>query len=869
MNKRIKRKISVLLVVTMIASLFSGTAMAKEAKTNGGLFKGTPEVWISEGNQLEQILEVATPADALLATDSEATVVPELFELVVMDEGLSVSKPETIATPSVATPANAKVTLSADGSSYAGNVTVRYNWFKDGVVGIKQGESLPLEISSWADGVDADVSSTDPKIVNVSNAEGSWKAIVAADANVGKEVEIRATANGKIVGKTYVVVDNGAEKDKIPFFKGKSEFLDVNTTGYFELADEMNAKLDADLASKITLVSSNPDAVEVAEHPVQMETGEWRAQITTKVSGETAKITASYSGSDFVLTKNTIEITVGMNPDTREDFFEEDTMTIVRGSEKELKLVGTMSNAIQAGDAVLTCNPAGAVVLSGRSNEDQTFVHANEVGIATLTIHMGEAWDSCEVRVVSDKKLLELEEDQYDTVVVYLGAKLPEEVMLTQEALDLLAENDGNSEIEVVEKAIVDVSLDMNDEDRLLIEGREVGSTEVFFTIGEYTDFFTVVVNEDPLKILEEILDQIIDIDPDAELTDEQIDIVISAASKMQEIDISQIKEDDDNLEPLMEQVEVLEKLILKANPNLAVSDPEVISSKVKGIIVAGLALSLDPFSENKTEAKLKLEDTTVPRSVMNFVATDGSKVSDAAVALNIDLLIDGKEQQPKAPIRVTMPIPEGLGDDLVIYHEHNGKVSKIIPIINGDGTFTFFITKLSTFVIDNAEDTDVPDVPSGDYTGSRGGSGGSSNKSIRGAMNYYMSGTWVSVGTQWKFKMANGYFAANQWGYINGFFYYFDANGFMVTGWAHISNEWYYLNPTVDANEGKMVTGWVKDGENWFYTNASGAMVTGWQQINGKWYYLNPVSDGTKGVMVTNQQVGDYYVGADGVWVQ
>jgi len=41
--------------------------------------------------------------------------------------------------------------------------------------------------------------------------------------------------------------------------------------------------------------------------------------------------------------------------------------------------------------------------------------------------------------------------------------------------------------------------------------------------------------------------------------------------------------------------------------------------------------------------------------------------------------------------------------------------------------------------------------------------------------------------------------------------------------------------------------------------------MLTGWQQLGGNWYYL-----GTDGAMRTSTMVdGQYYVNANGVWVQ
>ena len=67
------------------------------------------------------------------------------------------------------------------------------------------------------------------------------------------------------------------------------------------------------------------------------------------------------------------------------------------------------------------------------------------------------------------------------------------------------------------------------------------------------------------------------------------------------------------------------------------------------------------------------------------------------------------------------------------------------------------------------------------------------------------------------------------------------------------------------DAN-GIMVTGWQKFGDDWRYFESNGAMaVNAWRQDAGKWFYL-----GSDGVIVKNALIDNqYYVGADGVWVQ
>ena len=95
----------------------------------------------------------------------------------------------------------------------------------------------------------------------------------------------------------------------------------------------------------------------------------------------------------------------------------------------------------------------------------------------------------------------------------------------------------------------------------------------------------------------------------------------------------------------------------------------------------------------------------------------------------------------------------------------------------------------------------------------------------------------WVydSAKGKWWYDYGDGTYPYSQFLEIQGQTYYFDADGWMVTGWQKIDNHWYYFQP-----QGPMMKGWVKDGNTWYYMNeATGIMQTGWIQVNGKWYFL------------------------------
>ncbi|GEM_PF-4642628 len=76
--------------------------------------------------------------------------------------------------------------------------------------------------------------------------------------------------------------------------------------------------------------------------------------------------------------------------------------------------------------------------------------------------------------------------------------------------------------------------------------------------------------------------------------------------------------------------------------------------------------------------------------------------------------------------------------------------------------------------------------------------------------------------------------------------FYYFDENGYMVTGWSKQKSGWYYLNEDKNlGDEGMMCTGWhqdKKDGHTYYLDKELGNMLVGKQLIDGKEYNFNTV---------------------------
>lgn len=141
----------------------------------------------------------------------------------------------------------------------------------------------------------------------------------------------------------------------------------------------------------------------------------------------------------------------------------------------------------------------------------------------------------------------------------------------------------------------------------------------------------------------------------------------------------------------------------------------------------------------------------------------------------------------------------------------------------------------------------------------------------------------WIQSGSYWRYRHSDGTYTTNDFENINGQMYYFDASGYMVTGWKQIGSDWYYFNSAgvmvKDAwvgnyyfeSDGKMATNkWIgiyyvgEDGcvvtNQWigvYYVGSNGAMATGWQCISGQWYYFD-----SNGIYQTGERYlgGEYY---------
>ena len=158
-----------------------------------------------------------------------------------------------------------------------------------------------------------------------------------------------------------------------------------------------------------------------------------------------------------------------------------------------------------------------------------------------------------------------------------------------------------------------------------------------------------------------------------------------------------------------------------------------------------------------------------------------------------------------------------------------------------------------------------------GSGSGGSGGSGGT--PMVLGAdRNLPSNVNWQRDAKGWWIQNPDGTYPKAQWLLLNNRWYYFNQEGYMLTGWLFYNNAWYYFEEKEGGEQGKMSVGWKEIRGFWYYFSEevgaeNGKMRTGWQELKGKWYYLNPQAGADNGKMLFNTKVEGYPLGSDGAW--
>lgn len=85
------------------------------------------------------------------------------------------------------------------------------------------------------------------------------------------------------------------------------------------------------------------------------------------------------------------------------------------------------------------------------------------------------------------------------------------------------------------------------------------------------------------------------------------------------------------------------------------------------------------------------------------------------------------------------------------------------------------------------------------------------------GTSSIYKQGWNQNLKGWFYYTNTSGNYYKDQWSKIDGYWYHFDIDGYMQTGWID-DDGWFYLNPISDGTMGKMQTGWIQYKNKWCY---------------------------------------------------
>ncbi len=227
--------------------------------------------------------------------------------------------------------------------------------------------------------------------------------------------------------------------------------------------------------------------------------------------------------------------------------------------------------------------------------------------------------------------------------------------------------------------------------------------------------------------------------------------------------------------------------------------------------------------------------------------AEESEESASNAYKFTVKMNVNGEERKPVSPVKLTVELP---AEFLAAYDvtKYNFTIDGKKVTVDEDGKFTYTFDKMGNFTVKATKKS----TSSGGSGG--GGSATPSSGSGRTSTAPAKTGEWRLNDIGWWYCYSDGTWPANCWAYLpwgdEDHWYFFDANGYMVTGWHNWNNNLFYLYPVADGNRGYM--------------------FTGWNQISGKWFYFETEKGSNEGALYVNRTTPDgYNVGEDGAWIQ
>lgn len=238
------------------------------------------------------------------------------------------------------------------------------------------------------------------------------------------------------------------------------------------------------------------------------------------------------------------------------------------------------------------------------------------------------------------------------------------------------------------------------------------------------TDIGTVNIHEyqsedqigDKMDEIDSTLEEILEnIDEDTEeLTEEQKERINDSVKDLISIDNEELASRGN----LNNVLPISEKLAIMANENVTDTLTDV-TDKVGKIQVTGAALTaLDAASAGTSQDQVLAAKLTVKESGNTYGYTPGNSLVlsiklSVVDTKNNNQVVEGKENiQPSAPIRVTMPIPDGMDpDNMKLIHVRGDGTREELPFDykEEDMTVTFLISSLSDYIFtEENQDSDI-----------------------------------------------------------------------------------------------------------------------------------------------------------------
>lgn len=238
------------------------------------------------------------------------------------------------------------------------------------------------------------------------------------------------------------------------------------------------------------------------------------------------------------------------------------------------------------------------------------------------------------------------------------------------------------------------------------------------------TDIGTVNIHEyqsedqigDKMDEIDSTLEEILEnIDEDTkELTEEQKEHINDSVKDLISIDNEELASRGN----LNNVLPISEKLAIMANENVTDTVTDV-TDKVGKIQVTGAALTaLDAASAGTSQDQVLAAKLTVKESGNTYGYTPGNSLVlsiklSVVDTKNNNQVVEGKENiQPSAPIRVTMPIPDGMDpDNMKLIHVLGDGTREELPFDyeEEDMTVTFLISSLSDYIFtEENQDSDI-----------------------------------------------------------------------------------------------------------------------------------------------------------------